>query len=100
MDYLDQGVEKIGQLVGAALIGTFLGVFACYGFVGPIASKMKQDIEAHGKFLFVIKAALVALQRGAPPLVCVEFARRSIYPIERPSFDELDKATKEGKKAA
>jgi len=100
MDYLDQGPQKIGSLVAAALIGTFLGVLACYGFVGPIALKMKNDIEAEGRYLMVIKAALVALQRGAPPLVCVEFARRTIYPSERPSFEEMDTATKDAKKAA
>jgi chemotaxis protein MotA len=100
MDYLDQGVQKIGSLVAAALVGTFLGVLMCYGFVAPIATKIAADLNAEGRYLSVIKAALVALQRGAPPLVCVEFARRSIYPGERPSFDEMDTATKEGKKAA
>jgi chemotaxis protein MotA len=100
MDYLDQGPQKIGSLVAAALIGTFLGVLACYGFVSPIAMKMKSDIEAEGRYLMVIKAALVSLQRGAPPLVCVEFARRTIYPSERPSFEEMDTATKDAKKAA
>ncbi|HAG92203.1 MAG TPA: flagellar motor stator protein MotA, partial [Bdellovibrionales bacterium] len=62
--------------------------------------KMSADIGAEGRYLSVIKAALVALQRGAPPLVCVEFARRTIYPSERPTFEEMDTATKEGKKAA
>jgi chemotaxis protein MotA len=100
MSYLTAGVEKIGELVGAALIGTFLGVLMCYGFIGPVSGKMKSDIENEGRFLSVIRAALVALQRGAPPLVCVEFARRSIYPSERPSFEEMDTATKEAKKAA
>jgi len=100
MDYLDQGAQKIGSLVAAALIGTFIGVLMCYGFVGPISTKMKNDLEAEGRFLYVIKAALVALQRGAPPLVCVEFARRSIYPNDRPTFDEMDTATKEAKRAA
>lgn len=100
MDYLDQGVQVIGSLVAAALVGTFLGVLMCYGFVGPISTKMNNDIEAEGRYLAVIKAALVALQRGAPPLVCVEFARRSIFPTERPSFEEMDTATKESKKAA
>lgn len=100
MAYLDQGAQKIGELVAAALIGTFLGVLFCYGFIAPIAGKMKSDMECEGRYLSVIKAALVALQRGAPPLVCVEFARRSIYPAERPSFDEMDTATKEAKKAA
>ena len=100
MDYLTAGVETIGQLVAAALVGTFLGVFACYGFVGPIATKMADDIGMSGRYLIVIKAALVALQRGAPPLVCIEFARRAIYPNERPTFEEMDAASKEGKKAA
>lgn len=100
MAYLDQGAQKIGELVAAALIGTFLGVLMCYGFIGPMSTKMSHDIEAEGRYMRVIKAALVALQRGAPPLVCVEFARRSIFPAERPSFDEMDTATKEAKRAA
>lgn len=100
MDYLTAGVETIGSKVAAALVGTMLGVFGAYGLVGPTAAKMNNDIEAEGRYLSVIKAALVALQRGAPPLVCVEYARRTIQPEERPSFEEMDKATKEIKKAA
>jgi chemotaxis protein MotA len=61
---------------------------------------MQNDIDAEGRYLMVIKAAMVALQRGAPPLVCIEFARRSIFPAERPTFEEMDVASKEGKKAA
>ena len=100
MAHLTEGVEKIGALVGTALVGTMLGVFGAYGFIGPTATKMAADIEAEGRFLHVIKAAMVALQRGAPPLVCVEYARRMIMPEERPTFDELDKSTKDIKKAA
>jgi chemotaxis protein MotA len=100
MDYLTAGVETIGKMVAAALIGTFLGVLLCYGFIGPIATKMSDDISIQGRYLMAIKAAMVALQRGAPPLVCVEFARRSILPHERPTFEEMDTATKEAKKAA
>lgn len=100
MDYLDAGVTVIGGMVAAALVGTFLGVLMCYGFIGPIATKISGDIDDEGRYLSVMKAALVSLQRGAPPLVCVEFARRSIYPSVRPTFDEMDTATKEGKKAA
>ncbi len=100
MEYLTAGVEKIGELVAAALVGTFLGVLLCYGFIGPIATKIGDDLNVQGRYLSVIKAALVALQRGAPPLVCIEFARRSIYPAVRPSFEEMDEASKTGKKAA
>jgi chemotaxis protein MotA len=100
MAHLTEGVEKIGALVASALVGTMLGVFGAYGFVGPTATKMAADIAAEGRFLECIKAAMVALQRGAPPLVCVEYARRAIMPEERPTFEELDKATKDIKKAA
>jgi chemotaxis protein MotA len=100
MSHLTEGVEKIGALVAGALVGTMLGVFGAYGLIGPTAIKIGADIEAEGRFLGCIKAAMVALQRGAPPLVCVEYARRSIMPEERPSFDELDKATKDIKKSA
>lgn len=100
MGSLDQGTEVIGGLIAAALVGTFLGVLACYGFIAPTSSKMGNDIAAEGRYLQVIKAALVSLQRGAPPLVCVEYARRTIFPVERPTFTEMDNATKNAKKAA
>jgi chemotaxis protein MotA len=99
MGLLTEGTDVIGHSVGAALIGTFMGVLSCYGFIGPVSSKMNANIVAHGKYLAVIKSALVALQRGNPPLVCMEYARRSIFPEDRPTFDEMDKASKE-KKAA
>lgn len=100
MDHLTEGTEVIGKLVASALVGTMLGVFGAYGMIGPTATKIGNDIEAEGRYLSVIKSAMVALQRGAPPLVCVEYARRSIQPEERPSFEEMDKATKDIKKAA
>ncbi|MCB0420411.1 MAG: flagellar motor stator protein MotA [Bdellovibrionales bacterium] len=99
MEFLTAGVETIGMMVGAALVGTFLGILFCYGFLGPMANKIAVDIEDSGRYMMVMKAALVALQRGAPPLVCVEFARRSIFPGVRPTFEEMDAASKE-KKAA
>lgn len=100
MGYLTAGTEKIGELIGAALIGTFVGILMCYGFLGPTAAKIGSDVNAEGRYLSVIKAAMVALQRGAPPLVCVEYARRAIFPHDRPSFTEVDAATKGAKKAA
>jgi chemotaxis protein MotA len=100
MGKLNEGTQAIGNSVAGALVGTMLGVFLCYGFIGPFALKIHNDIEAEGRYLFVIKQALVALQRGSPPIVCIEYARRSILPEERPSFQEVERATKEIKKAA
>lgn len=92
MGLLDQGVEVIGRSVASALVGTFMGVLFAYGFFGPISNKMSKLIELNGRYLVVIKAALVSLQRGSPPLVCVEYARRSIFPTDRPSFEEMDQS--------
>jgi chemotaxis protein MotA len=100
MGHLTEGTEVIGEHVAHALVGTMLGVFCAYGLIEPTATKMAADIESEGRYLEVIKAAMIACQRGAPPIVCVEFARRTIMPEERPSFDEIDKATKDIKKAA
>ncbi len=100
MAHLTEGAEKIGSLVAGALVGTMLGVFGAYGLIGPTATKMSSDIDSESRFLQCIKSAMVALQRGAPPLVCIEYARRTISPEERPTFEELDKATKEIKKSA
>ncbi len=100
MGKLTEGTEAIGASVAAALVGTFLGVMAAYCMFAPLASKMAKNIDAEGRYLKVIKAAMVALQKGAPPLVCVEYARRSIYPNDRPSFEEMDSSTRDMKKAA
>jgi chemotaxis protein MotA len=100
MGKLNEGTEAIGESVAGALVGTMLGVFFAYGLVGPNAAKVSADLDAEGRYLTCIKNAMVALQRGAPPLVCVEYARRTIQPEERPTFEEMDKATKEAKKAA
>lgn len=100
MGKLTEGSETIGHSVAAALVGTFMGVLAAYGFFSPLATKIADDINNDSRYLKVIKSSLVALQKGSPPLVCVEYARRSIYPVDRPSFDEMDTATRETKKAA
>lgn len=101
MGKLSQGKEVIGHSVAAALVGTFLGVLLCYGFVQPLATKMTANIEEEGKYLAVIKAGMLAFAKDASPKVCVEFARRTIPPELRPTFAEVDEATSNvGKSAA
>lgn len=93
MGKLSQGKEVIGHSVGAALVGTFLGVLLSYGFIQPLAAKMELAVMEEGKFIQVIKNALLAYAKECSPKICVEFARRTIPPHVRPTFDELDKAT-------
>ena len=84
--------EKVGEKVGAALVGTFLGVLLAYGVFAPLAKATEQIAKCEGQYLASMKQALVAFARGDTPVMCVEFARRSIEPEFRPSFGELEEA--------
>jgi chemotaxis protein MotA len=92
MGHLDGGPEVIGHHVGAALVGTFLGILMCYGVLGPIATSIEMQVGANGKYLLCIKDGVLAAARGAAPAIAVEFSRRSIFNDERPTFAELDAA--------
>jgi chemotaxis protein MotA len=93
MGKLTQGKEVIGQSVAGALVGTFIGILASYGFLGPLAKKIEANQAQEGKYMQVIKAGLLAFAKGCSPKVCVEFSRRSIPAHLRPSFEDIDKAT-------
>jgi chemotaxis protein MotA len=80
----------IGAKVGAALVGTFLGILVAYGFVGPIAAAMEGRAHEEGKVFEVVKMALVASVRGYPPQVAVEFARKLLFSDIRPTFGDLE----------
>ena len=93
MGKLAEGKEVIGHNVAAALVGTFIGILISYGFMQPLAGKIEADIQDTMKYIDVIKSAILALAKECAPKVCVEFARRTVPPAARPSFEEVDKAT-------
>jgi chemotaxis protein MotA len=80
----------IGAKVGAALVGTFLGILVAYGFIGPIAAGMEHKAHDEGKAFEVVKMALVASVRGYAPQVAVEFARKLLFSEVRPTFADLE----------
>jgi chemotaxis protein MotA len=80
----------IGHKVGAALVGTFLGILVSYGLVGPIAAAMEHLAQEEAKAFEVVKMALVASVRGYAPPVAVEFARKLLFAEVRPSFNDLE----------
>jgi len=82
--------EVLGQSVAAALVGTFVGIFAAYGFVGPMSNRLAEVAEEEIKMFECVKAAIVATSNGLPPQLAVEFARKTLYSGDRPSFTELD----------
>jgi chemotaxis protein MotA len=88
----------IGRKVGAALVGTFLGILIAYGFVGPTAAAMEHRANEESKAFEVVKMALVASVRGYAPPVAVEFARKLLFADVRPSFTDLENHLKGKKK--
>jgi chemotaxis protein MotA len=90
----------IGHKVGAALVGTFLGILVSYGFVGPIAAAMEHHANEESKAFEVVKMALVATVRGYVPAVAIEFARKLLASDLRPTFGDLEAELKGKAKAA
>lgn len=88
---------EIGEKVASALVGTFLGIFIAYGYVGPISSAMENRAHEDGKAFEVVKMALVASLRGYAPPVAIEFARKLLFSDVRPSFQDLEADLKAAK---
>jgi chemotaxis protein MotA len=94
MGAIGEGAESVGSKVAAALVGTFLGILLSYGFFGPLAKNMDNIVQIEAKYLQAIKAALLSFAKGAPAAVAIEYGRRSIDPVNRPSFKETEDAIK------
>lgn len=90
MASINEPVEVLGALIGGALVGTFLGVFLSYGFIGPIASKLGQTYDQDHHFYLIIRAVLVSHLHGNAPQVSVEIGRGNIPTVYQPKFQEME----------
>lgn len=93
MGALDQSPEVLGHLIGAALVGTFAGIFFSYAVFSPIATQVKIVREKKMRQFVVVKQTLLALMNGAMPQIAVEHGRKAISTSDRPSVDELEQQT-------
>ena len=80
----------LGGKIGAALVGTFVGILLAYGFVGPLATLLGQKLEEATKELQCVKVTLLASLQGYAPSLAIEFGRKVLFSTERPSFLELE----------
>ncbi len=90
--------KVLGEMVAAALVGTFLGILLGYGFIGPLASLIEANSQEEAKKFECVKSVLLASMSGYSPTVAVEFGRKVVFSVDRPSFEELEdavRATKE-----
>lgn len=93
MGALDQSPQLLGSLIGAALVGTFAGIFLSYGFVGPLAQKIKNVREHQMRLYTITKQTLIAYMNGALPQIALEHGRKAIASGDRPSIDEVESET-------
>ena len=93
MGAITEPPEVLGRLIGGALVGTFLGVWLAYGFVGPLANSLKSLYDGEIKYFQCIKAGLLAHLHGYAPAVSIEFARKALFADVRPDFYEVEEAT-------
>ena len=100
MGALDQSPELLGGLIGAALVGTFGGIFLSYGVVAPVAQKIKLVRQKQLRLFVLVKQSFLAFMNGAMPQVAVEFGRKTIPSRERPTIDSVENETVGGGQAA
>lgn len=90
MSQLGGDTAAIGEHIAGALVGTFLGILLCYGFLGPVASAMESRVHEDAKAFECVKVALIANLRKYNPKVSVEFARKSLSSSHRPTFLDME----------
>jgi len=100
MGSIDQPPEVLGKLIGGALVGTFLGVFLAYGFVGPFSAKVKAVVEEDAHFHQLIREVLVANLYAHAPNICIEVGRQNMPGHYRPTFSDMEDALKATKQDA
>jgi chemotaxis protein MotA len=99
MGKIGEPPEVLGHSIGAALVGTFLGVLMCYGFVGPMSKNLEYIAQEEFQYLNVLKIALKSfVSNNAAPMVAIEFGRRAIPAKQRPDFIEVEEAVRQVRK--
>ena len=93
MGALNESPEVLGHLIGAALVGTFAGIFMSYGLAAPLAAKVKTSRQKKLRIYVIVKQSLLAFMNGAMPQIAVEHGRKTIPAKERPTIDQVENET-------
>jgi chemotaxis protein MotA len=94
MAAISEGPEKVGERVAAALTGTLLGIWVAYGFVNPLANRIKFNNAGDEQYLKCVKQAVAGFAKGLAPMTAVEIARRSLDSNVQPGGSELEATLK------
>ena len=91
MSSIDGPITMIGIKVAAALVGTFIGIFACYCLFEPASKALEHLVERKSAQLRCVAAILVSFSKGKPPMLAIDAVRKQIQSENRPSFVELER---------
>jgi chemotaxis protein MotA len=94
MSAIAEGPEVVGEKVAAALTGTLLGIFVAYGFVNPLARRIRSNNASEMLYLNCIMHAVAGFAKGLAPLTAIEVSRRSLDSSVQPGAEELETAVK------
>jgi chemotaxis protein MotA len=92
--------DEMGMMIAHALVGTFLGILLAYGFVAPLASRIGRQASEAVKMLQCLRVTLLASVNGYAPQIAVEFGRKALDTVERPTAAELEEHVRNNKPAA
>jgi Flagellar motor component len=92
MAHINQPPAILGEMIGEALTGTFLGVLLAYGVAAPLSTRIRGVVEEDSRYFEVIRAVLVAHLHGNAPQVSVEIGRKMVPNMYMPSFAELEES--------
>jgi len=90
--------SELGNLIAAALVGTFLGILLAYGVFTPLANLLDRKLQESTKVYQCIKVTMIASMNGYAPTLAVEFGRKVVSANQRPTFKELDAHFRPSKK--
>jgi len=89
MANIDGPVEEIGHSMGAALVGTFLGILMSYGVFAPLAAKLEFLGHEEMAFFHTVAAVVEGIVGNQAPKVCIEMACRGLSSDVRLDGEEL-----------
>ncbi|MDR7051438.1 chemotaxis protein MotA [Duganella sp. 3397] len=93
MSTVSQGATsgEIAENVGAAMVGTFIGIFLCYGLIDPLCNMLKQLVNQEASNKETVKVVLVTHVAGKPALLAIDSGRRLVPLNIKPSFAQLER---------
>ncbi len=90
MSAIADGPEAVGEKVAAALTGTFLGILGAYGFINPLAGRIKHNNTTEIQYYAGIMKGVSSFATGMAPIMSVELARRAFDHAVQPPAEELE----------